>query len=155
MIEQRTDKIRIVKCLEILDFLAHADELDRNAQLILDGHHDTALGSAVELGQDNSCDIRHFAEQSRLGHGILTGSGIQDEQRLDGTALCLLRQDAVDLLQLVHEVLFVVQTTCGVNDQHITMARHGGGDSIEYDCAGITALGMLDNIHACTLCPNL
>ena len=52
--EQRVDELLGIEVDEVVGALAQADQLDREAELALDGDHDAALGRAVELGQHDA-----------------------------------------------------------------------------------------------------
>ena len=70
-------------------------------------------------------------------------------------SLCSRLNDAVDLCQFLHQILLIMQTSCGVADQHITascLCRING--VIDHRCR-VRAFGVLDDIHAGTLCPDL
>ena len=52
--EERFDVGLRVERLQVVELLADADELDRQAELLLDAEDRAALGGAVELGQDDA-----------------------------------------------------------------------------------------------------
>lgn len=134
---------------------AHTHQLYRNAQLIANGYDDTALCSTIQLCQHDAGNICHFLEQSRLVHGVLSGGCVQHQQNFPMASLCSRLNDAVDLCQFLHQILLIMQPSCGVADQHITascLCRING--VIDHRCR-VRAFGVLDNIHAGTLCPDL
>ena len=106
--------------LEIVDLFAHTHQLYRNAQLIANGYDDTALCSTIQLCQHDAGNICHFLEQSRLVHGVLSGGCVQHQQNFPMASLCSRLNDAVDLCQFLHQILLIMQPSCGVADQHIT-----------------------------------
>ena len=55
---------------------AEADELDRDAEVALDGDDDATLGGAVELGQDDAGDADGVGELAGLGEAVLAGGGM-------------------------------------------------------------------------------
>ena len=67
----------------------------------------------------------------------------------------LAADDAVDLLELLHEVRLRLQTARRVDDQHVYLARDGCLDGIEGDGRRVRALFVLDDRHARALSPNL
>ena len=62
---------RAVEVDQIVDTLADADELDRNAETGRDGDDDTALGGAVELGEDDAGQLGRLVELLGLMDGVL------------------------------------------------------------------------------------
>ena len=60
-VEQGVDELVGVEGDEVADGLAEADELDRDAELGLDGEDDAALGRAVELGEHHAGDVGGLA----------------------------------------------------------------------------------------------
>src|SRR3954466_554966 len=101
---ERAGEVVRVKRAEVLERLADADELDRDAQLAGDGQRDAALGRAVELGQHDAVDWDRLGEQLGLAHAVLAGGRVDRQQRLVRRVGHLLADDAADLRQLVHEL---------------------------------------------------
>src|SRR5690606_17010183 len=64
---------------EVLDPLSHAEELHREIELFLQGHHDAATRGAVHLRQDESGQVEGLAERPDLRHGVLADSSVQDQ----------------------------------------------------------------------------
>ena len=67
---------------QVVRAFTQADELDGNAELLLDSDHDTALCGAVELGQHDTGDVHDIAEDLRLNHTVLAGGRVNHEQNL-------------------------------------------------------------------------
>src|SRR6478735_5885604 len=100
---------------EVGGALPHPDELHGDAELGLDGEHDAALGGAVELGEHHPGDVDRLRELARLGEAVLAGGGVQHQQHLlerTGGAV----DDALELLQLGHEVGLGVEPPSGVDE---------------------------------------
>ena len=72
-----------VEGLEVVQLLAEADVVHRQAQLIADGDGDAALGGAVQLGEYDALDVGHFLEEHGLLQAVLPGGGVDDQQGLD------------------------------------------------------------------------
>ena len=73
-------KIIRVKFFQVLYSLSQTDVFNRHVELIGDGQNDAALGRAVELRQDDACDVRRFAELRDLGYGVLSCGRIEDAE---------------------------------------------------------------------------
>ena len=155
VVEQSLGEHPGVKGLQVVDLLPHADELHRQIQIPLDGQHHAALGGAVQFGQHNAGDPRGALELPGLVHRVLAGGGVQDQQGLPVAARQLPVDDAGDLPQLVHQVLFIVQPPGGVADDHIAVPGLGGGDGVEHHRRGVGPLPVLDEGHPGPLGPHL
>ena len=75
-----------IKGPEVLQTFAHASQLYWHAQLLGDGHHDAALGSTVQLGENNSGETCRLLKGAGLNQAVLSSGGIQHQQRLPGAA---------------------------------------------------------------------
>ena len=64
--EQRVDESARVEGHQVVGPLAEADQLDRQAELALDGDDDPALGGAVELGEHHAGDPDRLGELAGL-----------------------------------------------------------------------------------------
>src|SRR3954453_829033 len=71
--EQRAREVVRVERAQVLERLADADQLDRDAELGRDRHGDPALRGAVELGQHDAVDLDGLGEQLRLAQTVLAG----------------------------------------------------------------------------------
>ena len=89
------------------------------------GSGKSTLCRTIQFREDNARDVGNLTEQFRLIDCILSGRRIQHKQCLNGTTLCTLCQDAVDLRKLIHEVLLIVQPSGCVDDDHITFSCNG------------------------------
>src|SRR5213079_743445 len=56
---------------QILELLAHADQLDRQPELVRDRDRDAALRTAVELRECDARDADGLAEEARLLEAVL------------------------------------------------------------------------------------
>ena len=141
--------------MQIVDPLAHTNELHRNLQLLADGQHHTAARRAVQLGQHDTGDARHLTELARLINSVLPGGSIHHQQHLHVGVRHLAVNDAADLVQFIHQILFVVQPTGGVANNDIRTARLRRRQGVEHHCRRIGSLPVADNIHSGALCPDL
>ena len=63
--------------------------------------------------------------------------------------------DAVDFLELLHEVRLRLQAAGRVDNQHVDLARHGGFDGVKGHGSRIGTFFVLDDRHARALAPDL
>ena len=131
-----------------MDALAHADVFDRNIKLGLDGNGDTALCSSVQLRQNDTGDICHFCKLSCLLQRILARGTVQHHQRFQVCLWVLFFQNPVNLVELFHQVLLVVKSSCRITDQHIRISGFCRCDCIVHDGRRICSVLSADDIHA-------
>ena len=74
---------------ERVEFLAHADELQRLAGDVADRKRRAAARVAIHLGQDHAGDAQPLVEFVGRFHGVLPGHGVGHEQDLDRVELLL------------------------------------------------------------------
>ena len=153
--KERLGEVLGVEGAQVLDALADADPLDRHGELALDADDDAALGRAVELRQHDACDRRSLGEELGLADGVLPRRRVEHEQRLVRRARDLAADDAVNLLELLHEVGLRLQAACCVDDQHVDLARDGCLDGVEGDSRRVGSLLVLNDGHARALAPDL
>src|SRR5664280_3114674 len=94
---------------QVLELLPHADEFDGDAERLVDGNDDAALGGAVQLGEHDTADVHGLLELPCLAQAVLAGRRVDHEQRLVRGAGQLLLDDPAHLLELAHEVDLGVQ----------------------------------------------
>src|SRR5437773_4150875 len=87
---------------EVLELLPHADQLDRQPELVRDRHRDSALRAAVELRERDTGDADRFAEETRLLEAVLPRRRVDDEERLVRRARQLPLDHASHLGELPH-----------------------------------------------------
>ena len=119
---------------EILDLLADADDLHRQAELRLDREHDAALGGAVELGEHDAGHVDRVGELLGLHEPVLAGRRVDHEQHLLARALGAI-DDAAQLLQLLHEVRLRVQAAGGVDEHEVGARLDAARHRVEHDRA--------------------
>src|SRR5437667_206040 len=83
---------------------ANADAFHVQVELLLDGEDGAPLGGAVQLGQDDAGAVDDLLEHLGLGDVVLAAGGVEHKKDLVRGALDALAEDAVDFLQLAHEV---------------------------------------------------
>src|SRR5262249_53365673 len=129
-----------VKRGQIVRPFAQADQLDRHAELALDGDDDAALGRPVELGQHDAGDVDHLREDPGLAQPVLPGGGVQYQQHLVHRGLLL--HHALDLAQLVHEADLGVQAAGGVDDDGVDPGVDALGHGLEGHAGRVGALAV-------------
>src|SRR5215218_8891113 len=82
--QQRAGELVGVERAQVLELLADADQLDRDAQLACDRERDAALRGAVELRQHDAGDVDRLGEQLRLAQAVLTSGRVDREEDLVG-----------------------------------------------------------------------
>ena len=102
-----------VELFERVEMLADADELDRHAGHVLDREGRAAAGVAVELGQDDAVEFERVVERLGAVDRVLAGHAVDDQVDLVRHAL------AVDLLELVHQLVVDVQPAGRVEDHRV------------------------------------
>src|ERR1700729_3437945 len=152
---QRPREVRGVEGAQILELLPHPDQLDRDAELLRDGERDPALGGAVELGQHEPGHVDRLREGLGLAQPVLSGGGVNGEQRLVGGLGDLLGDDPAYLGQLGHEVVLGVQAPRGVDQDHVGTLAARLGDRIEGHRGRVGAEPALDEVHSGALRPQL
>src|SRR5438105_5020707 len=69
--DQRARELVGVERAQVLERLAHADQLHRQAELARDRHRDTPARGAVELRYHHSGNLRRLRELLRLAQAVL------------------------------------------------------------------------------------
>ena len=114
--------------LKGVGLLADTQELDRFAGDMADRQRRTTAGITIDLGQDDPGQRQGFIEGLGGIGRVLTGHGIDHEQGLGRFGR------RVHCLDLLHHVRIDVQTTGGIDDQHVHEAAfrftQGGVDDI-------------------------
>ena len=89
-----------------------------------------------------------------LGEGVSAGGGIADEQNLVRGGLIATAEDAVNLFQLLHEVVLRVEAASGVADEEIGLFAHRLLITIEANRGRIAIRRPFDERDAQTLAPD-
>ena len=119
-------------------------QLHRYIQILPNRQNHAAPGGAVQLGEDDAGDAGGIFEFPGLIDGVLPGGGIQHQQNFFVRFGQLSVDDAVDLGELVHEILFIVHPAGSIADHHVRSPGLGGGYAVEHHGGGIRPLGVLD-----------
>ena len=94
-------------------------------------------------------------EQFGLAYRILPGAGIDSQHNFMRRIFVQLLHHTNDFFQFFHQVRFVLQTPCGISDQHIYVSRLRRLNSVK-DNGGRIRTGMLSNHrNIVTLTPDL
>ncbi len=71
-------------------------------------------------------------ELARLLHAVLSDRRVEHQQHLVRRAFDLARRDALDLVELVHQVHARVQAAGRIHEDGVELARLGGLDRVEH-----------------------
>src|ERR1700722_15545121 len=93
-----------VELPQIFDSLPKPDEPHRDAELPRDTYDYSAFGRAVEFREYRPGEINRFAENFRLAERILPRRRIKPQPNLMWRPRQLARDDAANLLQLLHQI---------------------------------------------------
>src|SRR5436309_350499 len=140
---------------QILELLPHADELDRQGELVCDRDRNAALGTAVELRERDTRDADRFAEETRLLEAVLPRRRVDDEERLVRRAGQLPLDHTSHLGELLHQVRLGVQPAGGVDDDDVTPVPGCAFDRVEGHGGGVRPALGADELRARALRPDL
>ncbi|PRQ07407.1 hypothetical protein ENSA7_28710 [Enhygromyxa salina] len=113
--------------LELVEVLAHAQELDRLAGRGLDRQRRAAAGVTVELGQDHAGQVEALVERLGGGHRVLADHRVDDQEDVGRVHARL------DVLELGHERVVDRQATGGVIDDEVDALGGGGLGGVAAD----------------------
>ena len=144
LIEERGDIGFGVEGEKVGDLFADADVANGDVEFAGDGDGDAAFGGAVEFSEDDAGDAAGFGEFAGLFESVLARGGIEDEEDFVGGFGDDACGGAAHLIELGHEIFFVVKAAGGVYDDEIGFACAAGLEGVEDDGAGVGALGLFD-----------
>src|SRR5437016_2998278 len=78
--DERAREVFGIERPQVLQRLPHADQLDREAELVGDRDGDSAFRAPVELRERDGGHADRVAEQPRLLHTVLSRRRVDDEQ---------------------------------------------------------------------------
>ena len=137
LLEECVDKLSAIEGEEILFLFAAADEEKGEFKGAVDGECHSAAGRAIQLGQDQAGERGCLVEGESLFESILTGSGVQHQQRFMWCTGKSFVAGFSYLGELAHQLLFILQAAGGVDEDKVAAARFGGADGVEGDGGGI------------------
>ena len=108
-----------IERLKRIGLLAHAHELDGLAGHLTHRKCATATGVTVELGDDHAVKVGAIGEGRDDVDDILAGHGVDDHQHLVGL------DGLLDVDGLLHHLFVDLQTTGGIDDDHVTQVVNG------------------------------
>ena len=153
-LHQRLGEALGVEGPQVLDALTQTHILHGDLEGVGDGHGDAALGTAVQLGEDDARDAGGLPELLGLDEAVLSGGGVQHQQSLLGAAGELPVDDAGDLVELVHQVLLVVEPSGGVHQDDVAVPGLGGAHRVKDHRGGVGTFVLLDDLHPRPLGPD-
>jgi hypothetical protein len=140
---------------EILERLADADGVDRQAELLRRRDQHAAFRRAVQLGHHQPGDAGVAAEHLDLVERILAGGGIEHQHHVVRRGGVEPPQHAADLGELVHQPGLVLQAPGSIDDQHVGADRGALLDAFPHQPGGVGAFLAGDDRHADPLGPHL
>ena len=145
------ERFRVERC-QVVRAFTQADELDGNAELLLDSDHDAALCGAVELGQHDTGDVHDIAEDLRLNHTVLAGGRVDNEQNLGDRSFLL--DNTLDLAELIHQTGLVLQAARGVHEHGVNALFLASLHGVKRDGCGVGAFLLgTHSLHAHAVAP--
>src|SRR5438067_5040581 len=94
--QQRFGELVGAEGLQVLQFFAHADEVDRHRTGACDRGQDAAFRRAVQLGDDQAGQLQSIVEGLDLGQCVLAGVAVDDQQDFVRRAIHALADHALD-----------------------------------------------------------
>lgn len=85
-LKKRLHKRSLVENLQLVNALPDSNVLNRNFELVADADGDATFGCAVEFGEREAGDGRHFGELFGLFLCVLAGGSVKYEQHVVGCA---------------------------------------------------------------------
>ncbi len=148
------NKVARIKRTQILNTLADANIANRNAELI--GHREdhAAFGGAVQLGQ--VIPVNPTASWNSLPRLIAFCPVLASMVNITSCGVDVqLFHYPDNLLQLFHQVRFILQTPGGIGNQYVNMARLRRLNGVENHRGGVGAGVLGDHRDIITLAPDL
>ena len=152
--EEGIDEFHGVEDLQVLGLFAHADEADGDVEFLGDADDHAAAGRAVQLGEDQAGDFGGSRELAGLFEGVLAGGAVEDQENLMRNAGGDLLHDALDLGQLVHQVLLVVEAPSRIDQDHVVPLATALSTASKATAAGSASWPWSDEIGPGALSPD-
>src|SRR5580704_10849855 len=143
-----------VKDQQVFHFFADSDELDRDLELVGDRQYYPTLGRTVQLGNRQGRDMRRSGELAGLFDGILAGGSVEHQQDFVWGIGHHLLDYPVDLAQFLHQIGFVVEAACRIDDDDIGVPGNAALDGVEGYGAGVGAHSLFDDRHPNPITPD-
>src|SRR5215210_4764528 len=152
-LDERGGEVVGIERAQVLERLADADQLHRDAELGGDRQRDAALRRAVELREHDAVDRHGLREHLRLAQAVLPCRGVDGQEGLVRRLWELLGDHAPYLRELGHQRVLGVQPPGGIDDDHVGAALAAALDRLEGDRARVRALWTGDDVAARALGP--
>ena len=114
--------------------------------MLSDGDDDAALRRPIQLRQDEAGESNSIVEFLGLNQRVQAGGGVENHEPLVSGPRHLPGDDAVDLLQFLHQISLGVESARGVNEKVGCLSGHSGLQRIEDHCGGISASLVTDHM---------
>jgi hypothetical protein len=139
-LEQRLRELARVEGLQVLELLAHADEVDRHGRCAF-AHQRAIAASTPPLAVPSSLVTTRPVSPARvegldLGQRVLPVLPSTTSSTSCGAPVLRLADHAADLLQLLHQVQLRRQAAGGVGDDHVAAARRPALTASKVTAAG-------------------
>lgn len=152
LVQQRVHECFGVERCQVVRAFAQADELDGNAELLLNSDHDAALCRAVKLGQHDTGHVHDLTEDLRLDHAVLAGRRVDDQEHLGHRGFLL--NHTLDLTELVHQAGLILQAARGIHEHGVDAFLLAGLNRIKGDRSGVGAFLLgTHRLHAHAVTP--
>ena len=152
LVQQRVHECFGVERCQVVRAFAQADELDGNAELLLNSDHDAALCRAVKLGQHDTGHVHDLTEDRRLDHAVLAGRRVDDQEHLGHRGFLL--NHTLDLTELVHQAGLILQAARGIHEHGVDAFLLAGLNRIKGDRSGVGAFLLgTHRLHAHAVTP--
>ncbi len=106
---------------------------------------DSAARAAVQFCHDETRNICNFLKNFDLRQRILAGGGVEYEHNVMRCRRIKPTQNPPDFGELVHQLTLVLQTTGGIDDQHVDALCCCPFDRVKYHTRRIAAFGSGNN----------
>ena len=152
LVQQRVHECFRVERRQVVRAFTQADELDGNAELLLNSDHDAALCRAVKLGQHDTGHVHDLTEDLRLDHAVLAGRRVDDQEHLGHRGFLL--NHTLDLTELVHQAGLILQAARGIHEHGVDAFLLAGLNRIKGDRSGVGAFLLgTHRLHAHAVTP--
>ena len=126
--------------MQVFQTLAHANEVDRHSRASAalaftrpqgNSSQHTALGRAIEFGDDQAGQPQGLVKGLHLGQRVLAGVAVNHQQHLMGCGGVGFLHHPFDLFQLFHQMGLGRQAPSGIDNDHVLAPGFAGTDRIK------------------------
>ena len=139
---------------KVFGLFAHADVFHRQSHLLTDCDDHAPLGRAVELRQDDARTLDGIGKVLGLADSVLAGRRVEHQQDFVRRFGDHFSQDAVNLGQLLHQVLLRLEPAGRIDDGRVCLDLQGPRGRPVRNGRRIASLLSLDDFDAEPLRPD-